>query len=187
MKKYEVLSSLPSYGPMYISVAEHSEPYYAEGYAVRFYKKDGTAWVANFKPGGRDLNIICELSDTDHLLVIAGGTAYIMNPEQTKPVSVFGIGYTAVLKVHDGRLVLLDSYGITVIETSGDYWISDQMALDGMKDVLLNGNLVTGLSGDIQSNGAEVWVPFVYNIDTKELSGTNYRFADQKKRAWWKW
>ena len=51
VKQYELLESLPAYGPMYIPISETGEPFYSEGVAVRFYKKDGTAWVGNFATG----------------------------------------------------------------------------------------------------------------------------------------
>ena len=50
-KQYEILEALPTYGPMYIPVTENDEAFYSEGFPVRFYKSDGTNWVANFKPG----------------------------------------------------------------------------------------------------------------------------------------
>jgi hypothetical protein len=50
-KRYEILDGLPSYGPIYISISQDGIPFYSEGFVVRFYKSDGTNWVANFKPG----------------------------------------------------------------------------------------------------------------------------------------
>ena len=50
-RRYEILDGLPTYGPMYVPVSEDGEPFYSEGFVVRFYKSDGSEWVANFKPG----------------------------------------------------------------------------------------------------------------------------------------
>jgi hypothetical protein len=77
---------------MYIAVTRNGEPFYSEGFAVRFHKTDGTQWVANFQPGWTDFKTIIELKDTSDLLVIASGTCYLMNPDDTKPVAVFGVG-----------------------------------------------------------------------------------------------
>jgi hypothetical protein len=49
--RYEILNSLPVYGPMYVPVTENGKPYYSEGFPVRFFKKDGSEWGANFEPG----------------------------------------------------------------------------------------------------------------------------------------
>jgi len=138
--RYEILESLPTYGPMYISVTDDDEPYYSQGFAVRFFRDDKSDWVANFKPGWTGLNAIYELDNPPRLLVIAGGTCYIMNPNDIKPISVFGVGYENILKTNDGRLILHDLTDITVVESDGDHWTSDRISWDGLKDLKLEGN-----------------------------------------------
>src|SRR5690606_39492556 len=39
-RRYEILDGLPTYGPMYVPVSEDGEPFYSEGFVVRFYKSD---------------------------------------------------------------------------------------------------------------------------------------------------
>ena len=51
-KRYEILNSLPSSGPMYVPVTGNGEPFYSEGVAVRFYKTDGSNWVGTKFPEG---------------------------------------------------------------------------------------------------------------------------------------
>ncbi|WP_304344572.1 hypothetical protein [Chryseobacterium koreense] len=129
-KKYEILEALPTDGPMYIPVSENDETFYSEGVPVRFYKSDGTNRIANFKPGWTDLKVIYELKDTANLLVIACGTCYLMNPDQTAPLSVFGVGYETVLETENGRLVLQDETDITIVETNGSHWHSERISWD---------------------------------------------------------
>ncbi len=114
-KRYEILESLPVYGPMYVPVTDNDEPFYSEGFPVCFYKEDGTNWVANFQPGLTELNEIHELA-TPNLLITAGGTCYIMSPEQVKPISVLGFDYRAVFKAQNNRLVLQASICLTIVE-----------------------------------------------------------------------
>lgn len=170
VKRYEILESLPAYGPMYIPVSEDGEPFYSEGFAVRFYKADGTDWVANFREGWADLKTVIELSDTTDILVIAAGTCYLMNPEEAKPVSVFGADYRAVFAAQDGKHVLYDSVSLTIVEPDGGYWHTERISWDGITEVALNKNIVTGLADRLD----DVWVKFSYNIDTKELIGGSY-------------
>lgn len=165
-KRYEILSSLPAYGPMYIPVSENGEPYYSEVFPVRFYKSDGTNWVANFKPGWTELGEIFELKDSSNLLVIAHGECYIMSPEATRPISAFGGAYGTAFTTQDGKIILRDDTGLTVIETTGKYWHSDRISWDGLKVVAVQGNLVTGLAFDPMHDSDE-WVKFSYNINTK--------------------
>ena len=82
--RYEILESLPTYGPMYIPVTEDGEPFYSQGLAVRFFRDDNSDWVANFKPSWTGLNAIYEFDNQQNVLVIAGGTCYIMNPIQNQ-------------------------------------------------------------------------------------------------------
>src|SRR5580658_7797405 len=86
-KRYEILDALPTYGPMYIPIPS---PFYSQGFVIRFYKEDKSEWVANFLPGGSGFNCVCEFSNSKNILVIAGGACYMMNPEETKPISIFG-------------------------------------------------------------------------------------------------
>ena len=183
-KKYEILDALPTYGPMYIPVTENDETFYSEGFPVRFYKSDGTDWVANFKPGGTDLKKIYELKDTPNLLVIACGTCYLMNPDETKPISVFGVGYATVLKTQDGKLILQDDTDLTIIETNGNHWDTERISWDGLKDLKIENHIVRGLSFD-PMNDADEWVNFTFDIDTKVLTGGSYHRYDNKK-PWWK-
>ncbi|RZK01886.1 MAG: hypothetical protein EOO46_18940 [Flavobacterium sp.] len=185
IKRYEILEALPTYGPMYIPVTESGEPFYSEGFAVRFFKTDGSEWVANFQPGWTDLKGIYELKDTTNLLVIAYGTCYLMNPDDTKSVSVFGVGYVSVLNTQDGRLILQDQTDLTIIETDGRHWDTTRISWDGLKDLKLEDNIVSGLSYDPMTEADEL-VYFSYDIDNKILTGGSYNRYETVKKPWWK-
>jgi hypothetical protein len=183
-KRYEILDALPTYGPMYIPVTENGEPFYSEGFVVRFYKSDGTDWIANFQPGWTNYKAIYELANSNNLLVIACGTCYLMNPDEIKPISVFGVGYLSVLKSKNGRLILQDQTDLTFIETNGEHWHTERISWDGLSELKLDNNIVSGLSYDPMNDAAE-WVEFSYNIDDKILTGGSYHRYD-KKKPWWK-
>ncbi len=170
---------------MYIPVTENDEPFYSEGFAVRFNKTNGTQWVANFQPGWTDLKTIVEFADTTNLLVIAFGTCYLMNPDEIKPLSVFGVGYLTTFTTQDGRLILQNQIHLTIVEPNGTYWDTERISWDGLKELVLNNNLVTGLAYDPMDD-ADEWVNFSYNIDTKELIGGSYRKRDKIKKSKWR-
>ena len=185
IKQYEILEALPTYGPMYIPVSESGEPFYSEGFAVRFYKTNGSEWVANFQLGWTDLKEIYELKGTPNLLVIACGTCYLMNPDDTKPISVFGVGYVTVYNTQDGRLILQDQTDLTVIEINGNHWHTDRISWDGLKELKVENNIVSGLSYD-PMNDADEWVNFSFDIDNKILTGGSYNRYETLKKPWWK-
>ena len=194
--RYEILDSLPTYGPIYIPVTGDDEPYYSQGLAIRFYKDDNSDWVANFKPGWTGLNAIYEFENQKNVLVIAGGTCFIMNPNESKPIDVFGVGYETVIKTLDGRLILQDITDITIVEPNGEHWDTERISWDGLKDLKLEGNLITGLSFDPMYDKEE-WVKFVLDLETRKVTGGSYRQYEFKtvesvhrkqglKKNWWK-
>jgi hypothetical protein len=183
-KRYEILTSLPTYGQMYIPVTESGEPYYSEGFPVRFYKTDGTEWVANFQPGWTDFREVIEFENSSNLLVIARGTCYLMNPDSTKPISVFGVGVSNIFKANNGRLVLQNQTDLTIIEPNETYWDTERISWDGLAELQVEKNIVIGLSYD-HMHDADEWVPFTYCLDTRTLTGGSYHRYDNKK-PWWK-
>jgi hypothetical protein len=93
----------------------------------------------------------------------------MINPEQTRPISVFGVCYASAMQASDGRLILSALTDLTIIEKNGEHWNSVQISLDGLKDVNLNGNIVSGLGWDYTVKEGEEWNEFKYNIDTRKL------------------
>ncbi|WP_162796193.1 hypothetical protein [Pedobacter namyangjuensis] len=183
-KRYEILSSLPTYGPMYIPVTDNGEPFYSEGFPVRFYKTDGTEWIANFQPGWTDLKQVLEFEKTQNLLVIACGTCYIMNPNDTKPIQVFGVGFSNIFKANKDRLLLQDQTDLTIIEPDGTRWNTERISWDGLAEIKVENNLVSGLAYN-PMHDADEWVEFKYNLDAKILTGGSY-YSFENKKPWWK-
>jgi hypothetical protein len=183
MKRFEILDSLPAYEPMYISITEDGIPDYSEGFVVRFYKSDGTEWVANFKPGWTDLVYVHKFSKNNNLLIIAQGLCYIINPDETKAISIFGCDYQDKFISYDGRIILYTSVYLTIIEKDNKYWHTERISWDGMKGVALQDNILSGLAFDATDSDNE-WKEFTYNIDTKTLTGGSYPSEKSKKRFW---
>ena len=172
--KYEILESLPTYGPMYIPVTEAGEDYFSEGFVVRFFRTDGTDWVANFKQGWTALNAVYQFNNQENLLVIAGGTCYIMNPDSHKPIKTFGVGYQTVIKGPGNRIILQDSTDLTVIEATGAIWHTERISWDGIKGLSIEGLLVKGLSSNPLSDKEE-WIEFIVDLEKRNVKGGSYR------------
>ncbi|WP_276134183.1 hypothetical protein [Polluticoccus soli] len=183
-KRYEILQSLPTYGPLYVPITADGDPFYSEGFVVRFYKSDGTDWVANFQPGWTDLKAVIELKDTPNLLIVACGSCYFMNPNDRTPIDVFGAGYSNILKASNDRVILHDPTNLTIVESDGTHWYTERISWDGLEDLRVEGNKVVGLSFD-PTNDADEWVEFSYDLDAKILEGGSYHRYDNKK-PWWK-
>lgn len=185
-KRYEILNCLPTYGQMYVPVAKDGEAFYSEGFPVRFYKTDRTEWVANFKPGWTDLKEIIEFENSSNLLVVACGICYLMNPNSTKPIEVFGVDYSDIFKASNDRFILHDQTKLTIIETDGTHWDTERISWDGLAEIKVENNLVIGLSYD-PMHDSDVWDKFTYDLDTRILIGVSFNKSDIKNaKPWWK-
>lgn len=185
-KRYEILKSLPTYGEMYIPISENRKSFYSEGFIVRFYKSDKSEWVANFQPGWTNLKEIIEIKGSNNLLVVACGTCYLMHPNDTKPIEVFGVSYSDIFKASKGRLVLQDQIDLTIIEPDGTHWDTERISWDGLAEIKVENNLVYGLAFN-PMHDADEWVEFKYDLDTKTLTGGSYhKYEIEKFKPWWK-
>ena len=185
-ERYELLAGLPPYGPMYIPVTEDGRPFYSEGVVVRFYRTDGTDWVANFEPGWTELSGVFDFPDTDHMLVVACGRCYVMDPEQVHPMAVFGVDCKYALKSPDGQLILSSTVSLTVVEPDGTHWNTERISWDGLEDLRIDGSKISGVAYHPMLESDE-WVPFSYDIDRRELVGGSFDWhGPPKKQPWWK-
>lgn len=187
--RYEILESLPAYGPMYIPVTENGKSFSSEGFVIRFFKSDGTNWVANFKEGWTGLNAVYEFDNQANILIIAGGTCYIMNPEKQTPVKVFGVGYQTVIIAHQNRLILQDSTELTIIEANGEIWHTERISWDDIKELNIEGEFVHGLSFNPMSDKDE-WIEFVVDLEKRNVKGGSFRQfetveqTNKKSKSW---
>jgi hypothetical protein len=204
-KRYKILKGLPPYGPMYIPISEDEEPFYSEGYIVKFKKSDGVEWVANFRPGWTNYNNIFDFPEHNIIVVFAGGQGYIMNPEEQKPKMTFGLTIKDVIQIEDKSLICSDGIHILILDNkTGEIWKSDRISWDGIKDLKLVDNKISGQTYD-PTNSNQHWSDFEIDLETKEISGGSFQeFLDRnehlevqengmlrkktemKKKLWWK-
>lgn len=202
-KRYEVLKGLPPYGPMYIPVSGDDDPYYSEGYVVKFYKSSGEDWVANFRPGWTSYYKIFDFPKHDTVVVFAGGQGYIMDPDQQSPKMTFGLTIKEVLQGQDGSLICSDDIHILTLDNvSGKFWISERISWGGIKKLELTGRKLRGQS---YQPGDEDWSDFELDLETKEIKGGSFREfltsnqhlevgergmlrekTQNKRKPWWK-
>lgn len=154
---------------MYNPISPDGRSFFSEGLPVRFYRSDGTSWVGNFQPGFGRLDLVHLFTDSKELLVVSGGQCYLINPDTSFVILVFGAAYEKAIETEDGRLVMQDLTSLTIVEKDASYWHSQEIAIDGIKDLALNGSIVRG-SAYLGGSSYKEWKEFVYNIDTKELT-----------------
>jgi len=127
---------------MYIPISEHGYPFAYEGYVVKFFKDDGTEWVANFDKGP-GLDKVVAYAEENLIVVFAGGTAYVMNPNIEKPIKIFGYSFQHIFQNKGQELVCLDDLGIAVFDPrTSELWRSERISWDGFKDVIFENGVL---------------------------------------------
>jgi hypothetical protein len=173
-KKYEILNSLPAYGPMYIPISENGEQFGSEGYVVKFFKDDGTEWVANFATGW-GIDKVFEYSGKNLIVVFASGIGYVMNPNSEKPLKIIGCMTKNIFQTKTGELNCIDDTGIEIFNPETyDIWTSDIISWDGFKELFFENGIIKGKSYD-PTNSIQEWSDFTFNVQTKEITGGSFR------------
>ena len=177
-KRYEILDSLPAYGPMYIPVTGTGDThFYSEGYVVRFFKSGGGEWVANFAPGWSGCSGVYDFPGHDRTIVIAGGFGYVMSPEREVPFFTFGYDIRDMIPMENGSMVCSGQSSVILVDAeAGELWISERISWDGITGLKLEGVTLTGLSYD-PTNANDEWVPFSVNLKTRTIEGGSYRIS----------
>jgi hypothetical protein len=130
--------------------------------------------VGNFKPGWTGFSLVVDYAGTNRIVVIAKGQGYIMTPDQQEPIDTFGVDIKDAIKTADNKVVLVDYIYVRLLEDKGTIWQSERISRDGIKDVKLQDNILTGLSYDSMDIINE-WIPFSIDLDTKEITGGSHR------------
>jgi len=171
-KRYEILDGLPTYGEMAIPIVDEDDIFVSEGYVVKFYKDDGSGWIANFPKGSSQLSFVKEF-DNHTILVIAGGEGYIMNPNQEKPIKEFYNLIENIVELDDGGLIFATITDIVHLDKSGIIlWEKEDIFWDGIKDLSIVGNKLVGYCFDITTKkDEESWKKFIINLETQKMEG----------------
>lgn len=182
---------------MYTPISEDGISDYSEGFVVKFFASDNTDWVANFKLGWTNFNHVHSLNDSELIVIIAGGACYIMHPNEQKPKSAFGVGFKSILEKEDGGIVLEDLTNLTIIDPNGEHWHTEQISFDGLAELKIENNVVSGLSYEPTADD-DLWIDFSLDLKSRKISGGSYNliFGNKGKtseghetidsKPWWK-
>jgi hypothetical protein len=97
-----------------------------------------------------------------------------MSPDDEKPKFTFGLTIKEVLQTADGSLVCADNVRIVFLDNSnGQLWVSERISWDGIKDLKISGDTISGTTYD-PTNSIQEWNDFSINLKTKEITGGSY-------------
>jgi hypothetical protein len=143
-----------------------------EGFVVEFSPEGKPTWVGNFQPGITDYNIVLPHSDGTSLIVVAGGQAYLINPEERRSLAIFGGSIDTALAVPSaGLLVMGNGIWLEAWDSSGLRWRSRRFAWDGMRDLRIENGKV---KGEAWSAVDDREYPFAVDLTTGTVEGGSY-------------
>jgi len=173
MSNFEVLDGLPPYGPTALPFPEDGREAFREGLVVRFHEAGGESWVGNFQKdfsGGFDF--VIGHPDRRHVIVIAGGAGYFVDPELRRQTHMFGGGIKFAQHVANLNIVIIgDDTRIGAFSADGSGWSSERISWDGMRNIAVDGTI---LRGEAWSPISNCWHPFELDLLTGKSSDAVY-------------
>lgn len=170
---WEIIDGLPAYGPMPIPFSPTEQGSHQEGLVVRFFTATGS-WVGNFQRGSTSLDEVFAHPDGQHVMVVAGGTAYIVDREGQRLVAHLETEIEQVVNVLELGVVLLgNGLWFEALGSTGQAWRSRRISWDGMRNISLDGTVVRGEA--YAPGGPDgTWCPFELDAMTGAVSGGSY-------------
>ena len=167
MLKYEVLPGFPAYGPIPLPFsAGGAWSGHSEGMVIRFFTNTGEAWFGNSQQGSSGCQAVLEHPDGQHLVVVARGQGYIVDPEEPGSVSRLFDNIQHILSLPERRAILIsDGLGFEAINKDGVWWQSGRISWDEIRNIEIKGAILRGEASKPALKGNE-WFPFTLNLDT---------------------
>lgn len=185
MPRYEVLTGLPTYGPMALpfSAGGWTGAWggHSEGLVVKFYPIAKDAWVGNFQPGSGGWQGVVEHPNEQHLIVVSGGQGYVVDPETHQLVSLLPGDIQHVVSLPElGAIVVSDGLSFEAIKSSGVWWRSPRISWDKIRNIKVEGTTLRG-EASMPTAGEDQWSPFALDLMTGQCEDGVYE--EEMRRA----
>ena len=173
MSCFTIQEGLPPYGPAALPFPESGQSAFREGLVIRFSGTTGDSWIGNFQRGFPDgFDFVVDHPDGRHVIIIAGGTGYIVDPGLRRQTHLFGGGVDFAQDVQGlGLVVFSDGVSFGAIDAGGTRWRSEQVSWDGIRNIVVDD---ATLRAEAWSPIPDRWHPFELNLLTGATSGAIY-------------
>jgi len=172
MQKYKILNGLPAYGPLPEQFSSTGMGKHSEGFVVEFYPRYSQKWIGNFQPGLGGVNDVIEHLDGEHVIVIAAGQAYVIEPETRLLVKDFGGQIEHVMQIADLDIMVFgNGLWFEALGPNGFLWQTRRLSWDGMRSILLEEMTLSGEGYDPMTDS---WVPFAVDLNSGNAEGGSY-------------
>jgi hypothetical protein len=157
IKHWEILKGLPGDGPVPLHFhGGHPTPW-TEGFVVKFFAPDDSAWVGNFQMGIVGFNLIVEWPESKSVVVVANGACYLVPVADPASYSTHRYpSVQALLFDHDREMLFIADYGdVTAYRTDRKIaWRQEGLGLPG---IALNSCADGVLAIEVEFEMGEAW------------------------------
>jgi hypothetical protein len=176
MPRYEILPGLPAYGRMAVpfSAGRSTGGWggHREGFVVRFYPAASEPWAGNFQPGFNGWKGVLEHPNAQHLIVVACGAGYVVDPEAREVVATLAGDVQHVVPLPERDVIVFcDGLGFEAINKNGLWWRSPRISWDGIRNIIVEGTTLRGEASGLDDNW---WVPFSLDLMTGRCANGIY-------------
>lgn len=167
----EILPHLPPYGPLPKLFRPGGQGRYQEGLVVEF-RLGAEQWIGNFLRGVSRLDLILPHPDGHSILIIAGGTGYVLNASTQEATLTFGPDVVeALVDTENGQIICVRYTCIEAYGATGLSWRTRQLSWDGFRSVRIDQGKLLGQAWTFER---PEWVDFCVRLSSGEASGESY-------------
>ena len=155
---------------------------------VKFSSKNGiNEWIGKFGVGGRGPERVIKVADPDRFFISAEGFAYLVDATERKILNQYA-NQNACDIIYDHKrqsMIVADYTQLHWIEFDGKILFSKRIAVDGIRDLKIEGNILSGLAF---SNYGGVEKIFRFDLDALKILGWEKVSSKStgSKQSWWK-
>jgi hypothetical protein len=118
---------------------------HSEGLVVEF-SANGRSWVGNFQRGSAPLSTVIEHPDGYRAIVVAGGDGYLVDPNDPSRTELIRGAYIEFIEAinHLNMVLVGNGLAFEAWNVQGVCWKSPRISWDGIRDVVIKGDQLTG-------------------------------------------
>ncbi len=170
-QRFEILPSVPAYGPGPERFSASGNGPYGEAVAIRFLSSNDKEWAGVFEGGLGDTETALAHPDGKRIIVIASGQGYLVDSDDPEYREYFGGAINTILPIQSLDSIAFGSNIDFVLISTDSVWYSPRVSWDGIRKTNLLGEILQGEAWDY----TDQWVPFEINFASREVSGGSYR------------
>src|ERR1017187_799816 len=155
---------------------------------IKFSDKNGiNEWIGKFGVGSHGPERVFKIAEPDRFFISAAGFAYLVDATERKLVNQYS-NRNAHELIYDQKrqsMIVADYTQLHWIEFGNKLLFSRKIAVDGIRDLRIEGNVLSGLAS---SNYGDEEKRFRFDLDSLKILGWEKVSSGifRSKKPWWK-